>query len=137
MVSSEVRSACSSAGDSSIILRTAGTTVVMVTRCREISSSRRPGSAVLATTVCDPLASERRPSEEPVAWKTGMATRTQAASSTRVAAAISSLAIKARLLNITPLGRPVVPEVYICIPVSSGPTEVIGSLADWAASSSW
>ena len=114
----------------------AGTPNMKVTRWRSISSSVPPGSNAATRTQLPPLSSIGRVSMFSAAmWNSGAATRVT--SSPIRSGSISTLtAFQVRLawVSIAPFGRPVVPEVYMIMQVSSSPTgSSIGS-AEAAAS---
>ena len=74
----------------------------------------------------------------PPMWNSGMATRLTVRSSISKAppAACSSMTSRFLLASITPLGTPVVPDVYNCMDTSSGSPSCPGSVAGRSQSQS-
>ncbi len=82
----------------------------MIRRCSIVSSSEA-GSSIGTRMAVPPRASDTVAQPDPPMWNSGIATSDTEVSSTSQASATTSSAEQLSLVSITPLGRPVVPEV--------------------------
>ena len=102
----------------------AGTPNIIVTRCFSMSSSTMPGSNICSTTTAAPLVSAGiGVTLSPPMWKSGATT--SVTSSISPSNARDALMLFQRTLpcvSMAPLGRPVVPDVYMIQATSSRET---------------
>ncbi len=91
---------------------TAGTRKAWVTRRAPIRSMSAAGSISRTITDVPPYAMPANAQPAPPMWNSGMATiETIVSSKPQISRASSTMAKALALLSITPLGRPVVPEL--------------------------
>ena len=91
------------------------------TACRPPPRSPRACGRRCGRAGCRSAASPSRPSTSPCTWNSGSpCTSTSSGVHAHASASASMSAASARRLSSTPLGGPVVPEVYITRPVASG-----------------
>ncbi len=110
------RSVDASEGVASKSMRTAGTRNISVMRSVAIRSSNTAGSTSRTMTDRPPRDIAHSAQPEPPMWKRGMATRLTVSSvMLKVSPASPTAVDRLALVSITPLGKPVVPEVYSCM----------------------
>ena len=122
------RSVEARAGVARSSISTAGTTNISVMRSVSMSSSNLDGSTSRRITERPPRDMPHSAQPEPPMWNSGMATRlTVSAVMLKVWPASDTAVERLALVSMTPLGSPVVPEVYSCMLTSSGRPTCPGS----------
>ena len=132
-----LRSVVASDGVASRIMSTAGTRNISVMRSVATRVRSRAGSTSRRITERPPRDMAQRAQPEPPMWKRGMATRLTVSSVMLKVIPASEIAVdKLALVNITPLGNPVVPEVYSCMLTSPAAPTWPGSIGSHPANHS-
>ena len=100
------------AGDASRAIRTAGTTNISVMRSSAMSPSNTAGSTSRRMMERPPRDIAHNAQPEPPMWNSGMATRLTVRSEMLNVSFADPIAVeRLALVSMTPLGRPVVPDV--------------------------
>src|SRR5687767_15447773 len=99
----------------------AGTRNVCVTASSRKCPNSVVGDASPAKIVVAPACRPAKPQLSAPTWKSGVASRlTLSACNPQRGVTPATLVARLRLVSITPLGRPLVPDVYTCRTTSSG-----------------
>ena len=132
------RSRAANSGWLSIAISIVGTPPLCVARSDSINASCRPGSNWASSTrVAPTLAAPSTPRPQPAVWKSGIGQTSTSPAVTAIRAMDRcALLTSPRWCSSTPLGKPVVPEVYWICTSSPGVTAGSGVSASPVATNS-